>query len=74
MDGDGVSGGVIFHDSLNRQPFPFDSMNSLGDSIPVPEARQLAAVGRRLYNRYLAYFCTLHPEQNAGLLNCPSDT
>ena len=45
MDRDGVAGGIIFHDSLNGQPMPFDLMNQLGNGIPLPEAR--AARGRR---------------------------
>src|SRR3974390_2552429 len=48
MDRDGVAGGIIFHDSLNGQPFPFDYMNSLGNGIPAPEARALAGGGRSL--------------------------
>ncbi len=71
MDRDGISGGIVFHDSLNGQPFPFDYMNSLGNGIPAPEARQLAAVGRALYNRWLVDFCSVEPERNVGLAQLP---
>jgi predicted TIM-barrel fold metal-dependent hydrolase len=71
MDRDGVAGGVIFHDSLNGQPFPFDLTNSLGNGIPLPEARELAAVGRAMYNRWLADFCSVEPERNVGLGQLP---
>ncbi|MGO8861352.1 MAG: amidohydrolase family protein [Acidimicrobiales bacterium] len=71
MDRDGVAGGVIFHDSLNGQPFPFDLTNSLGNGIPLPEARELAAVGRAMYNRWLADFCSVEPERNIGLAQLP---
>ena len=37
----------------------------------MPEARELAAVGRRLYNRWLADFCSVKPERNAGLAQLP---
>ncbi len=62
---------MIFHDSLNGQPFPFDYMNSLGNGIPAPEARELAAVGRALYNRWLVDFCSVEPERNVGLAQLP---
>jgi predicted TIM-barrel fold metal-dependent hydrolase len=71
MDRDGVSGGVIFHDSLNGEPFPFDLTNSLGNGIPLPEARELAAIGRGMYNRWLADFCSVEPERAAGLAQLP---
>ena len=71
MDRDGVAAGVIFHDSLNGEPFPFDLTNSLGNGIPLPEARDLAAVGRSMYNRWLADFCSVEPERNLGLAQLP---
>ena len=71
MDRDGVSGGIVFHDSLNGEPFPFDYMNSVGNGIPAPEARQLAGVGRALYNRWLVDFCSVEPERNVGLAQLP---
>ena len=37
MDRDGVAGGVIFHNSLNGEPFPFRTcLNSFGNSPPLP--------------------------------------
>ncbi len=71
MDRDGISGGIVFHDSLNGQPFPFEYMNSVGNGIPAPEARELAAVGRSLYNRWLVDFCSVEPERNLGLAQLP---
>jgi len=71
MDRDGVAGGVIFHDSLNRQPMPFDLMNSLGNGIPLPEARELAGVGRQMYNRWLADFCAVTGGRGLGLAQLP---
>ena len=71
MDADGVTGGIVFHDSLNGQPFPFDYMNSLGNGIPAPEARELAGVGRALYNRWLVDFCSVERGRNVGLAQLP---
>ena len=71
MDRDGVTGGIVFHDSLNGQPFPFDYLNFVGNGIPDPEARELAAVGRALYNRWLIDFCSVEPERNVGLAQLP---
>ena len=71
MDRDGVSGGVIFHQSLNGQVFPLDLTNMLGNGIPAPEARELAAVGRGMYNRWLADFCSVDPARTVGLAQLP---
>jgi predicted TIM-barrel fold metal-dependent hydrolase len=71
MDRDGVAGGVIFHDSLNGQPMPFDLMNSLGNGIPLPEARELAGVGRQMYNTWLADFCASTGGRGLGLAQLP---
>lgn len=71
MDRDGVSGGVIFHNSLNGQPFPFDVMNTFGNSVPSAEERELVGVGRTIYNRWLSDFCSVEPERNVGLAQLP---
>ena len=71
MDRDGVAGGIIFHDSLNGQPMPFDLMNTLGNGIPLPEARELAGVGRQMYNRWLADFCATTGGRGLGLAQLP---
>jgi predicted TIM-barrel fold metal-dependent hydrolase len=71
MDRDGVAGGIVFHDSLNGQPMPLDLMNQLGNGIPLPEARELAGVGRRMYNRWLADFCTATGGRALGLAQLP---
>jgi predicted TIM-barrel fold metal-dependent hydrolase len=71
MDTDGVAGGVVFHDSLNGQPFPFEYTNFVGSGSPPPESRELAGVGRALYNRWLADFCSVEPERNIGLAQLP---
>ena len=71
MDRDGVAGGAIFAESLNGQPFPFDYDNRIASGVPAPEARELAGVGRAMYNRWLADFCSVEPERNVGLAQLP---
>jgi predicted TIM-barrel fold metal-dependent hydrolase len=71
MDKDGVCGGVIFHQSLNGEVFPFDLTNSFANGIPAPESRELAGVGRSIYNRWLVDFCSVEPERNVGLAQLP---
>lgn len=71
MDRDGVSGAVIFHQSLNGEVFPFDLTNSFGQGIPAPEAKELAGVGRVIYNRWLADFCSVESVRTVGLAQLP---
>jgi len=70
-DRDGVAGGVIFHASLNDEPMPFDLMNVFANGIPAAEAQELAGVGRSMYNRFLADFCTVEPERHVALAQLP---
>jgi predicted TIM-barrel fold metal-dependent hydrolase len=75
MDYDGVAAEVIFHGSLNDEPIPF---SNLGDpKVPsgfkniAPKDPQLAAVGRHIYNQWLADFCSVEPERHVGLAQIP---
>lgn len=71
MDRDGVAGEVIFHASQNYQAFPFDAANWFGNGAPTAEQRELVAAGRRIYNRWLADFCSVEPERHAGMAQLP---
>jgi predicted TIM-barrel fold metal-dependent hydrolase len=71
MDRDGVAGNVLFHNSFNGQPFPFDVQNGLGNGVPQPDDRELAGVGRKVYNRWLSDFCSVQPERSVGLAQLP---
>jgi predicted TIM-barrel fold metal-dependent hydrolase len=67
MDRDGVAGEIIFHGSAPFQPIPFIMMYvgaGLGDA-------GLAAVGQRMYNAWLADFCSVEPERHIGLAHLP---
>jgi predicted TIM-barrel fold metal-dependent hydrolase len=75
LDQDGVAAEVIFHGSQNGEPVPFNvSDASLG---PGSIQRQydvdyeLAGVGRKIYNRWLADFCSVEPERHVGLAQLP---
>src|SRR4029079_15228356 len=75
LDKDGTAAEVIFHGSQNGQPIPWNvSDPSLG---PMSIGRQsyvgvaLAAVGRQMYTRWLADFCSVEPERHVGLAQLP---
>ena len=57
MDGDGVAAEVIFHNSQNGQPMPFQPLSGhFGhDRYSNPE---LVAVGTHIYNQWLADVCS----------------
>jgi predicted TIM-barrel fold metal-dependent hydrolase len=67
LDRDGVAGEIIFHGSAPFQPIPF-MMSYIGAGMADPE---LAAVGQRMYNAWLADFCSVEPERHVGLAHLP---
>jgi hypothetical protein len=67
LDRDGVVGEIIFHGSAPFQPIPF-MMSYIGAGMADPE---LAAVGQRMYNAWLADFCSVEPERHVGLAHLP---
>jgi predicted TIM-barrel fold metal-dependent hydrolase len=77
MNRDGVAAEVIYHGSQNGQCFPF--INPTGGTFnalifsPVGSAHELelAAVGQRMYNQWLADQCSVEPERHAGLAYLP---
>jgi predicted TIM-barrel fold metal-dependent hydrolase len=77
MDRDGVAAEIIFHGSQNGQPFPFidpagGTFNAMIFS-PIGSRRELdlAAVGQRMYNTWLADQCSQAPERCIGLAHLP---
>ncbi len=66
MDRDGIAAEVIFHNSFNGQPIPFDDQG-----WPQFDNPELAAAGFRIYNRWLADFCSAAPERLIGLAHIP---
>jgi predicted TIM-barrel fold metal-dependent hydrolase len=72
MDRDGVAAGVIFHGSQNNEGIPFSGLGAVfRGSLPSPEERELDAVGRHMYNEWLADFCAEQPERHIGLCQVP---
>jgi predicted TIM-barrel fold metal-dependent hydrolase len=77
MDRDGVAAEVIYHGSQNGQCFPF--INPAGGTFnafvfsPIGSAHELelAKVGQRMYNQWLADQCSQAPERCIGLAHLP---
>jgi predicted TIM-barrel fold metal-dependent hydrolase len=75
LDRDGTAAEVIFHGSQNGQPIPFVvsdpsiGIATMGRSYDVDY--ELAAVGRHMYNQWLADFCSVEPERHIGLAHLP---
>jgi predicted TIM-barrel fold metal-dependent hydrolase len=72
LDADGVAAEVMFHDSQNGEPMPFqaDTMLMRDGSGPGQDFGLLRA-GQRIYNRWLADACSIEPERHIGLMHLP---
>lgn len=75
MDFDGVASEVIFHGSQNDEPVPFTTLGDpsspfLFKNLP-PEDPTTAALGRHIYNQWLADQCSVEPERHIGLAQIP---
>jgi predicted TIM-barrel fold metal-dependent hydrolase len=74
MDYDGVAAEIIYH-GLPAGPgatrIPFDSL--LGLSLVKEFPPEMVAVGRHMYNEWLAEFCSAAPERLGGLAQLPMD-
>jgi predicted TIM-barrel fold metal-dependent hydrolase len=67
MDRDGVAAEVIFHGGPPGDSIPF-LLSYIGKDV---EDARLAAVGQRMYNRWLADLCSVEPERHVGLAHLP---
>jgi predicted TIM-barrel fold metal-dependent hydrolase len=72
MDYDGVAGEVIFH-GLNQGPgvYPLPWGDLIGTGFDPSTPYELVALGRHIYNQWLADFCSVEPERRAGLCQLP---
>jgi predicted TIM-barrel fold metal-dependent hydrolase len=61
MDEEGVAADVVFHGAQSIEVKPFDKC---GD-------QHLEAVGKRIYNRWLADFVSVEPERHVGVAELP---
>lgn len=71
MDADGVAADVIFHglQAGRVDPLPFTSDLIAGREDA--EHRELVALGRQIYNRWLADFVSVAPHRHVGLAQLP---
>jgi predicted TIM-barrel fold metal-dependent hydrolase len=71
LDQDGVAGEVIFHGSQNAHPIPFIMSDPSAGAATMTRHYEVdyehAAVGRHMYNQWLADFVSLHPGRHAGI-------
>jgi predicted TIM-barrel fold metal-dependent hydrolase len=70
MDSDGVAAEVIFHGSQNTEVFPFVGRREWLVH-EVQNDLEVAAVGMRMYNRWLSEFVSVQPERHIGLAYLP---
>jgi predicted TIM-barrel fold metal-dependent hydrolase len=70
LDSDGVAAEVIFHDSQNGEPIPFNVETMLLRGTAAQDYTLLRA-GQRMYNRWLAEACSIEPERHVGMMHLP---
>jgi len=70
LDSDGVAAEVLFHDSQNGEPIPFNVETMLLRGTSQQDYR-LLRVGQRVYNEWLADACTIEPERRVGMMHLP---
>jgi predicted TIM-barrel fold metal-dependent hydrolase len=70
LDRDGVAAEVIFHGSQNEEPIPFGTFVVFIDPTTTSDP-ELVAVGRHIYNEWLADFCSAAPARRVGLAQLP---
>ena len=75
LDADGTAAECIFHGSQNGQPVPFiisdPSLGAMTMGRKYDVSYEHAAVGRHIYNEWLADFCSVEPERHVGLAHLP---
>ncbi len=71
LDADGVAAEVMFHDSQNGQPIPFQSDTLLSARNGQGQDFGLLRKGQRIYNQWLADVCSIEPERHVGLMHLP---
>jgi predicted TIM-barrel fold metal-dependent hydrolase len=72
LDADGVAAEVMFHDSQNGEPIPFQSDTLLArGTTGAGQDFNLLRAGQRIYNHWLADMCSVEPERHIGLMQVP---
>ena len=68
LDHDGVAAEIIFHGSQNEEPLPWGTFVVF---LPPTGDLTLVGAGRRIYNRWLADFCSTDPVRHLGMAQLP---
>ncbi len=68
MDQQGIAAEAIFAGAQNQQVLPWAGMNAAG-SLDIPG--RLRALGARIWNEWLADFCSVAPERLLGIAQIP---
>jgi predicted TIM-barrel fold metal-dependent hydrolase len=71
LDSDGVAAEVVFHDSQNGEPVPFQTDTLLLRAANINQDFELLRAGQRIYNQWLADMCAIEPERHIGLMHLP---
>jgi predicted TIM-barrel fold metal-dependent hydrolase len=71
LDSDGVAAEVMFHDSQNGEPVPFQTDTLLMRGANIEQDFGLLRAGQRVYNQWLADACSVEPERHIGLMHLP---
>lgn len=71
FDRDGVACEVVFHDSQNGEPIPFQTDTLLMRHMQLEQNFDLLRKGQRIYNSWLAEVCSIEPERHIGLMHLP---
>lgn len=71
LDSDGVAAEVVFHDSQNGEPVPFQTDTLLMRSAKIDQDFDLLKAGQHTYNQWLADACSIEPERHIGLMHLP---
>ncbi|MGH9030409.1 MAG: amidohydrolase family protein, partial [Acidimicrobiales bacterium] len=72
MDRDGVAANVLFHGSQNGHVIPLVSFErGFNGDLPPAGQQSSEAEGLRIYNRWLADFCSVAPERHIALCKVP---
>jgi len=74
MDADGVAAEAVYHGAINGNPIPFlgDAVFGAGHAYAKGSRyAELARAGIRMYNRWLADYCSVAPERLIGLAQLP---
>jgi predicted TIM-barrel fold metal-dependent hydrolase len=75
MNYDGVAAEVLFHNTLNDEPIPFANMGDPGIVMTFkankPTDPEMTALGRHIFNAWLADACNEDPGRHVGLAQIP---